>query len=186
MTNEYEYSIEGPNKNGEYICSDCGHWFKLREGDPVECPICKQINEGPELNPCPFCGSENVVLDWEMRDPERCDNHYQIQVRCRGCGAETDLYETAAEAAARWNLRPWTKRYKVRGMEPCPFCAGSAIIEKFRDYALDECYSDAYYYVVSCEECGNRTGHEEDPEWATQNWNRRVSQNDTGDRKEGA
>ncbi len=185
MNTEYEYNIKGPDEDGDYFCEDCGHSFALREGEPLECPICKQINEGPELDPCPFCGSENVILDWEMRDPDRWDNHHQIQARCRGCGAETDLFETAAEAGARWNRRPRTKRFKSRGMEPCPFCAGSPTVEKFRDYEWDECYN-AYYYVAFCKECGNRTDHEEGPEWAVQKWNARADPTDDKDHKGGA
>lgn len=178
MTEEKEeYHIAGPDEDGYYSCEDCGHWFKVPDGEPVECPVCKQINEGPELKPCPFCGSDKVVLDWEMRDPDRWDNHQQIQARCMGCGAETDLFDTAAEAAARWNRRPCREGYKSGKLEACPFCAGRAVVKDFRDPELDESYNAAIYHVALCTECGNRANRSDDrydPETTIDAWNKRT------------
>ncbi len=173
----YEYHVIGPDKDGDYECQDCGHYF-TPTGEPVECPICKQINEGPKLKPCPFCG-HTAVLDWEIRNRDMDDRH-QIQARCMGCGAETDLYDTAMEAASRWNRRADSESTDGQGLKSCPFCGGPATIRKVRNPdEEDKIASDAYNYVAVCTGCGNRSersdeGYDEDREQAIEGWNRRA------------
>lgn len=62
-------------------------------------------------------------------------------------------------------------------LKPCPFCGGQAEIERRRNWELDECYSDAYYYVAYCTKCGIKTSDAEQPDddLATV-WNRRASE----------
>ena len=51
------------------------------------------------LRPCPFCGSDHVVLsDWKD----------QAYVACLDCGVRTEVYlhsQCAENAAAHWNRR---------------------------------------------------------------------------------
>lgn len=189
VNTEFEHNIEGPDKDGDYCCKDCGHMFALCEGEPLECPICKQINEAPELLPCPFCGEDKATLDWEIRDRDMDDNHHQIQVRCMKCGAETDLFDTAAEAVARWNRRTRLGERKSR-LKPCPFCAGNAVVDRFRDHELDLSCDAAYYHIALCSECGNRTRRSDDRydvETTIDAWNARADPtNDFNDREGGA
>lgn len=49
-----------------------------------------------KLKPCPFCGSDDVVLD---------ETYTSGYVRCRVCGAEGGLRYSHDEAAAAWNSR---------------------------------------------------------------------------------
>lgn len=108
------------NEDGSYSCLDCGHWFEVPEGEPLECPICRQIREAPELKPCPFCGEDRAGLDW-THDYENCGNDYYLKAKCWICGAHTIPCETGTEAAARWNSRasgasgekkPWIYRMR--------------------------------------------------------------------------
>lgn len=50
-----------------------------------------------ELEPCPFCGSHNVM---PMTNPMT-----RTSIFCRGCGAQTKAYDTASEAIKHWNTR---------------------------------------------------------------------------------
>ena len=58
-----------------------------------------------ELKPCPFCGSDDVVVE------ETDTSGY---VRCRGCGAEGGLRYSHDEAAAAWNSRADAKKLVAR------------------------------------------------------------------------
>ena len=57
-----------------------------------------------DLKPCPFCGGEAVLNDFEC---ERICSY----VKCRECGAESGLVKMSAEyssdgkAVERWNRR---------------------------------------------------------------------------------
>ena len=52
-----------------------------------------------ELKPCPFCGSNKVVIRWNFR--------YEVyEVNCVGCNCTlTHWYECADEAINAWNRR---------------------------------------------------------------------------------
>lgn len=58
-----------------------------------------------KLKPCPFCGSDDVVLD---------ETYTSGYVRCRVCGAEGGLRDSHDEAAAAWNSRTDAKGLVVR------------------------------------------------------------------------
>lgn len=47
-----------------------------------------------ELKPCPFCGSDEIVLGKGL-----------FAVMCLGCGVITKYYNTEKEAIAAWNRR---------------------------------------------------------------------------------
>lgn len=151
---ESEYAIEGPDKDGDYTCLDCGHYFAVPEGEPVECPVCRQLRNYPPLKPCPFCGTDHVILDWEIRSRMLDGNHHQIQARCMRCnGGQTDLFDTAEEAMARWNRRDSRGLSENGKLKPCPFCGWMPKIEE----TVDEEDFHLYYYAVVCPECGCRT-----------------------------
>jgi Lar family restriction alleviation protein len=48
------------------------------------------------LKPCPFCGHKAELYD---------ATPHLNWAHCLGCGAETDEYDTMAEAVAAWNRR---------------------------------------------------------------------------------
>lgn len=168
------YDLDGPDEDGYYTCEECGHRFEIPKGEPLECPICKQIAEGPKLKPCPFCGHSAVYLEWGLKDRWNDGNHHQIRACCLMCPVQTDLYETAAEAAARWNRRyedPWRTGLH-RGLKACPFCGGDAYIER----TTDEEDPDYHRYIVICGRCGSRTDFtddEADIDTMADAWNKR-------------
>lgn len=49
-----------------------------------------------ELNPCPFCGSEDVTCD-------RLEDVYYVE--CWDCGAKIESYNGMEDAVAGWNAR---------------------------------------------------------------------------------
>lgn len=49
-----------------------------------------------ELNPCPFCGSEDVTCD-------RLEDVYYVE--CWDCGAKVESYNGLEDAVAGWNAR---------------------------------------------------------------------------------
>lgn len=100
MTEEYRLERY---EDGSYSCLDCGHRFEVPEGEPLECPICRQIREAPELKPCPFCG-EAPSMEW-IRDYEADSNVYRLMVMCRTCGAKSRPYLKGTDAAECWNRR---------------------------------------------------------------------------------
>lgn len=51
-----------------------------------------------ELKPCPFCGSEAYVIIRDVDD-------WTPWIRCKGCGVETDCFDSAEEAIEAWNRR---------------------------------------------------------------------------------
>lgn len=53
------------------------------------------------LEPCPFCGSHNVLI----RKEGMCDFYYYV--RCNSCGAKTSSEYTEENAAANWNKRSY-------------------------------------------------------------------------------
>jgi len=58
-----------------------------------------------ELLPCPFCGSSEVSLAWDVYDTDR-GRRTQSQVRCLGCRILTKTFNTHADARSYWNSRP--------------------------------------------------------------------------------
>lgn len=48
------------------------------------------------LKPCPFCGSEEVIME---------DGYGLFYVRCADCGASASYCETDEEAISAWNER---------------------------------------------------------------------------------
>lgn len=58
-----------------------------------EIPYCGEAPEREDLPGCPFCRSENLLID---RDREGW------YVECNGCLAEGPRAETQAEAERRW------------------------------------------------------------------------------------
>ena len=55
---------------------------------------------GPDLLPCPFCGSVAGLLTLEDMD-----EGFPYAIECDGCGARTDYYDTPENAAHGWNTR---------------------------------------------------------------------------------
>lgn len=49
-----------------------------------------------ELNPCPFCGSEDVTCD-------RLEDVYYVE--CWDCSAKIESYNGMEDAVAGWNVR---------------------------------------------------------------------------------
>ena len=66
--------------------------------EPEKMPYCGDAPECEDLPSCPFCGSENLLID---RDSEGWF------VECNGCLAEGPRAETQAEAERRWARRSW-------------------------------------------------------------------------------
>lgn len=97
-----EYRCYGPTGDGlkEYSCPYCGNVFTVPDGDPVKCSICQQIRDAPALKPCPFCGSE-ARIRWSIGG----DGGHYLRAICQNCHAETNLCDTATEAAEIWDRR---------------------------------------------------------------------------------
>jgi Lar family restriction alleviation protein len=54
-----------------------------------------------ELKPCPFCARTPRA----ERDDHGASGGYAHWILCPGCGATSDYYRYASEAAASWNRR---------------------------------------------------------------------------------
>lgn len=64
--------------------------------EPEKMPYCGDAPEREDLPGCPFCSSENLLID---RDSEGW------YVECNGCLAEGPRADTQAEAERRWARR---------------------------------------------------------------------------------
>lgn len=185
---EIEYNVVGPDKDGDYECEDCGYVFKVRDGDPIECPICKQIYQPTEpLKPCPFCGSIHVILDWDVEDIPFQTRH-RIMAMCTRCGSATGRYYTGAEASARWNERHKSRFTASAKLQSCPFCGGYGKVTEFNgEISIRERGWQFRSYAVVCSECECRTGlsdgvwvenhiepDEDEQECVVKEWNRRA------------
>ena len=63
-----------------------------------------------KLKPCPFCGSEDVVVNSIGADtPEITEEYY---VECVNCGSQTKLVDTPELAVKWWNTRDLTPYQK--------------------------------------------------------------------------
>lgn len=67
-----------------------------------------------ELKPCPFCGSEKLIIAGcrglnECNNCEECENEYRYAVCCDftegGCGATSGYRLNEEEAIEAWNRR---------------------------------------------------------------------------------
>lgn len=56
--------------------------------------------EAVALLPCPFCGGDDVIARETHDGPVR-----PVEVICRECGAQSDIYDDADKAIAAWNRR---------------------------------------------------------------------------------
>ena len=64
-----------------------------------------QTIDGVSLLPCPLCGSNDVLLAWDVYDTDR-GRRTQSQIRCLGCRILTKTFNTHADARSYWNNRP--------------------------------------------------------------------------------
>ena len=74
-----------------------------------------------ELLPCPFCGSQNVRVEWWLDDiPGKQEEDYGIgrngptnaeyHIECDGCRFASDSYMTAQVIVDKWNARDAAER----------------------------------------------------------------------------
>lgn len=57
----------------------------------------------PHLEPCPFCGSDNVnVYGWSVM--------VEYNIQCDNCGCSTKDWESVKEAVVAWNKRTNNKQ----------------------------------------------------------------------------
>lgn len=52
-----------------------------------------------KLKPCPFCGSEALIVDDDKE-------HYGVFIACSKCCSSTEIFKTEDEALISWNSRP--------------------------------------------------------------------------------
>ena len=64
-----------------------------------------KMSEKIKLKPCPFCGSDDVVVE---------ETYTSGYVRCRDCGAEGGFRYSHDEAVAAWNRRTNAKELIAR------------------------------------------------------------------------
>ena len=83
-----EMAKESPAAGTDEIDHVAGHQEKM--------PYCGDAPAREDLPDCPFCGSENLLID---RDSEGW------YVECNGCLAEGPRAENQAEAEHRWSNR---------------------------------------------------------------------------------
>ena len=63
-----------------------------------------------ELNPCPFCGSEDVTCD-------RLEDVYYVE--CWDCGAKIESYNGMEDAVAGWNARAIDRDALLKVADEC-------------------------------------------------------------------
>lgn len=74
------------------------------------------------LRPCPFCGSDNVVV--KDRGAETGENETRCYVECDTCGGRTGVFENRAWAIRCWNCRSTEAEMakKIESMEQNVVC----------------------------------------------------------------
>lgn len=70
-------------------------------------------------------------------------------------------------------------------LKPCPFCGGTAGVDKINYYFEDSGERAMSSFVVSCRACGMKTAQHRTEDGAVRSWNRRKERtcHDTGARK---
>ena len=63
-----------------------------------------------ELNPCPFCGSEDVTCN-------RLEDVYYVE--CWDCGAKIESYNGMEDAVAGWNARAIDRDALLKVADEC-------------------------------------------------------------------
>lgn len=92
-------------------CSNC---YIIDRAKTSYCPDCKKgkVNDNiARLKPCPFCGNDDPTIrifkgkdGWRDRYAVLCNYDEG------GCGAESGVYHSEAEAIESWNRRVGEKR----------------------------------------------------------------------------
>lgn len=82
-----------------------------------------------ELKPCPFCGGEEIMFEWEAN---------YVSAFCEKCGSRAAFKTSLEEAAASWNAR--TER-------TC-----KQVITEHNDGMMPP-------FIVHCSECGAQWGY---------------------------
>lgn len=59
------------------------------------------IKESADLLPCPFCGGDDILLDF--KHPVYASNGREFSARCQDCGCEGPHKKDPREG---WNMRP--------------------------------------------------------------------------------
>lgn len=91
---------------------------KLEHQEYTVCPENKKIKikgfPGAELikevdyilEPCPFCGRQATITDWEDDWSDRPHRYFKVGCQDTNCIGNIDLeFDTAVEAAKAWNKR---------------------------------------------------------------------------------
>lgn len=73
--------------------------FVRQNGETVEEFFWLELEYKVELKPCPFCGGE------AKRSHQWTNSGSNPVVRCKQCGAMTELCKTGDEAIGAWNRR---------------------------------------------------------------------------------
>ncbi|MEE0145942.1 MAG: Lar family restriction alleviation protein [Senegalimassilia anaerobia] len=68
------------------------------------------MREEIKLEPCPFCGSEDVTC-------ERFEDVYYVE--CLSCGAKVESYNGAEAAVACWNARAIDRDELLKVADEC-------------------------------------------------------------------
>lgn len=152
-------------------------------------------NSSWQLEPCPCCGSDRLILDQRIEtdesDGNTCTRRY---VRCFDCELSGPPELLLVDAIKAWNKRTplpldllisirdgqirtipkphKRKRLELPQLQPCPKCKGSA--------ALDSLYGNAW---VFCQNCHTLSTKHETPLEATTAWNQGELHRKASDRK---
>ena len=89
--------VDDPVTSGsDSACGPSGTPVPTGEGEPEKMPYCGDGPEREDLPGCPFCGSDNLLVD---RDSEGW------YLECNGCLAEGPRATTQSEAERKWSNR---------------------------------------------------------------------------------
>ena len=75
---------------------------------------------GSEMKPCPFCGNMPTIRIFKGKDGWR--DRYAVLCRYDegGCGAESGLFHSEAEAVVAWNMRAETVEDALQDVPVAP------------------------------------------------------------------